>query len=223
MNVSHHPHDDLLMSYAAGALSESWSLAVATHLSICPECRASVQLAETVGGVLLADTPDQELSPNMLDKVFENIDSESPETTTPAPFSTVEEYYTTKSIIPPVLRKYVSHDVDNIPWKYIGPGVYQHMLGLSDEGGIARLLRIKAGKPVPDHGHRGREVTVVLSGCYSDQISSFNAGDMQDVDEAIIHKPIVGEEEECICLVVTDAPLVFQNWLPKVFQPIMKI
>ena len=70
MNVSHHPHDDLLMSYAAGALSESWSLAVATHLSFCPECRASVQLAETVGGVLLADTPDQELSPNMLDKVL---------------------------------------------------------------------------------------------------------------------------------------------------------
>ena len=223
MNVSHHPHDDLLMSYAAGALSESWSLAVATHLSFCPECRASVQLAETLGGVLLADTPDQKLSPNMLEKVFENIDSKSPETTTPGPFSAVEEYDTTKSIIPPVLRQYVNHDVDNVPWKYIGPGVYQHMLDLSDEGGIARLLRIKAEKPVPDHGHRGREVTMVLSGCYSDHISSFNAGDMQDVDEEIIHKPVVGEEEECICLVVTDAPLIFQNWLPKAFQPIMKI
>mgnify|MGYP001217667819 CR=1 FL=1 len=223
MNVSHHPHDDLLMSHAAGALSESWSLAVATHLSFCPKCRASVQLAETLGGVLLAEIPDQELSPDMLEKVFENIESESPETTTPGQFSTVEEYDTKKSIIPPVLSQYVNHDVDNIPWKYIGPGVYQHMLDLSDEGGIARLLRIKAGKPIPDHGHRGREVTMVLSGCYSDQISSFNAGDMQDVDEEIIHKPIVGEEEECICLVVTDAPLIFQNWLPKVFQPIMKI
>ena len=43
MKPHHHPHDELLMEYAAGALDESHSLLVATHLSFCPVCRENVR------------------------------------------------------------------------------------------------------------------------------------------------------------------------------------
>ena len=35
----HHPTDEFLLDYAAGALGEPKSLLVATHLSMCPACR----------------------------------------------------------------------------------------------------------------------------------------------------------------------------------------
>ena len=53
MTVHHHPGSDLLLSYAAGSLAESWSIAIAAHLSHCPACRQDIELAEAVGGVLL--------------------------------------------------------------------------------------------------------------------------------------------------------------------------
>ena len=39
MTIQHHLPDDLLLTYAAANLAEAWSLVVATHLSLCPECR----------------------------------------------------------------------------------------------------------------------------------------------------------------------------------------
>ena len=74
MKANHHPQDDLLLSYAAGSLSESWSLAVASHLSLCSECRKTLEIAETVGGVLLEDIPNQQLTSTTLESVFARID-----------------------------------------------------------------------------------------------------------------------------------------------------
>ena len=61
MKANHHPQDDLLLSYADGSLSESWSLAIASHLSVCSECRKTLEITETVGGILLEDIPDLDL------------------------------------------------------------------------------------------------------------------------------------------------------------------
>lgn len=53
MTIAHHVSDDLLVSYAAGALSEGWSIAVATHLALCPDCRQRSSAAEAIGGAIL--------------------------------------------------------------------------------------------------------------------------------------------------------------------------
>ena len=36
MNIDHHPSEELLLDYATGALDEGWSIALATHLALCP-------------------------------------------------------------------------------------------------------------------------------------------------------------------------------------------
>ena len=43
-----HLSDALLLDYAAGSLTEGWSLAVATHLALCPACRSRALAAEAV-------------------------------------------------------------------------------------------------------------------------------------------------------------------------------
>ena len=219
MKANHHPQDDLLLSYAAGSLSESWSLAIASHLSVCSECRKTLEIAETVGGVLLEDIPDQHLSSATLESVLAQIDQPDIE----AVSENSQPSATDGSIFPTVLQKYIGSSVENIPWKTIGSGIRQHLIETPDEGGSLRLLRIKAGKSVPNHGHQGRELTLVLSGSYHDGFSSYGAGDMQDADEEIVHKPIVDDGPDCICLVITDAPIIFKEWMPRLLQPLLAI
>ena len=61
--VVHHPSSDLLMSYGAGALGECWSIALATHLALCPVCRSGVEAVEALrdllwhGGSLVGGSP----------------------------------------------------------------------------------------------------------------------------------------------------------------------
>ena len=219
MKANHHPQDDLLLSYAAGSLSESWSLAIASHLSVCSECRKTLEIAETVGGILLEDIPDQQLSSATLESVLAQINQPDIEVVS----ENSQPSATDGSIFPTVLQKYIGSSVENIPWKTIGAGIRQHLIETPDKGGNLRLLRIKAGKSVPNHGHQGRELTLVLSGSYHDGFSTYGAGDMQDADEEIVHKPIVDDGPDCICLVITDAPIIFKEWMPRLLQPLLAI
>ena len=138
MKANHHPQDDLLLSYAAGSLSESWSLAIASHLSVCSECRKTLEIAETVGGVLLEDIPDQQLSSATLESVLAQIDQPDIE----AVSENSQPSATDGSIFPTVLQKYIGSSVENIPWKTIGSGIRQHLIETPDEGGSLRLLRV---------------------------------------------------------------------------------
>jgi putative transcriptional regulator len=218
MTVHHHPGNDLLLSYAAGSLAESWSIAIAAHLSHCPACRRDMGMAETVGAVLLREAPAESLSPGALESVLDaigSVDKEEPlhagTMAGPAP------------VFPSVLRDYVGGDVNSVPWQRLGGDAYQYLIETRDDDARARLLRIKAGRPVPLHGHGGRELTLVLAGRFEDEIAEFGPGDMEDVDQDTVHKPVAGAGEDCVCLAVTDAPLKFKEFLPRILQPILKI
>jgi len=212
--IAHHPGDDLLLSYAAGSLGESWSVAIATHLALCPVCREAVAAAEHIGGVLLDETPAETMSAGSLDDLLTRLDE--------APLEAHEPTGPERAILPEPLRGYIGGDVDDIPWKSSGGGTYQHLLSTSDLA-QARLLLIPEGRPVPEHGHRGRELTLVLSGSFHDHTGSFGRGDMEDADEDLIHTPIAGRGEDCVCLAVTDAPLKFTRFVPRLAQLFNKI
>ena len=87
----------------------------------------------------------------------------------------------------------------------------------------ARLLFIPAGAAVPDHGHRGVELTMVLQGAFSDEVDRFARGDVEVADEELEHMPVADPGEDCICLAVTDAPLRFNSWIPRLVQPFLRI
>jgi putative transcriptional regulator len=190
---------------------------------LCAECRKTLEIAETVGGVLLEDIPNQQLTSTTLESVFARIDQPDIEGASETSQVHLKPSVGGGSIFPTVLQRYIGDSVENVPWKSIGAGIRQHLIETPDDDGSLRLLRIKAGKAVPNHGHQGRELTLVLSGSYHDGLSTYGAGDMQDVDEEIVHKPIVDEGSDCICLVITDAPIVFKEWMPRLLQPLLAI
>lgn len=212
--IKHHPNSDLLMSYGAGALGESWSIGIATHLAFCPNCRVGVDEIEELGGVLLEDSEPTMMSDKSFGALLTNLDVEKK----------VEEYIGKDSenfSLPQPLRDYVDIGLDSIPWKTIGGGVSYFKLVTRDLG-QAHLLKISPGTPVPEHGHNGRELTLVLKGSFKDEYGTYFRGDLQDVDEEIVHHPVAGGVEDCICFAVTDSPLKFNNILPRLAQPFLR-
>ena len=84
-------------------------------------------------------------------------------------------------------------------------------------------MYIPAGTALPDHGHKGMELTLVLQGAFSDDDGYFARGDIEVADTHVDHTPVADISEDCICLAVTDAPLRFKGLIPRLAQPFFRI
>lgn len=215
MSIKHHLDEATLVSYSAGSISQAMALVVACHISMCPSCRERALKSEAIGGMLLEGMGDAEISDNALDEVLACLDAE-PE---------VEETFATRqplgqSDLPRPLADCIGGSLDDVEWKRIVPGVYYHDLPYKTErGGVSRLLRIAPGKAMLPHSHDGNELTLILRGSFSDDVGRFTVGDIADLDSEINHQPLVDSDEDCICLIATDAPLKFSTLLGKIVQP----
>merc|ERR1719231_1728974 len=114
------------------------------------------------------------------------------------------------SVIPAPLADYIGDRFEDITWKSIGMGVKQSIVETSNDA-TARLLYIPPGTAMPDHGHSGTELTLVLQGAFADEDDYFAAGDIEVADGDVEHAPVAADGEPCICLAVTEAPLKLAN------------
>ncbi len=208
--IKHHLSDPILMAYSAGTLPEAFNLVVSTHISLCDECRARAESFDTVGGAVLEDVDKIEVSEACLAETLAMI-MDMPQDTDPVPPAR-------NGVFPQPLRDYVGGDLDSVRWKKLGGGVSQYLLETSNEATV-RLLHIPAGTSVPDHGHRGTELTLVLKGAFLDGDERFARGDIEVADEHLNHTPVADVGEDCICLAATDARLKFNKLIPRMAQP----
>ena len=119
---------------------------------------------------------------------------------------------------------YLTEPISRTEWRRVAPGVWQKPIELSEGAeSTLRLLRIASGKKVPEHGHGGQELTLILSGAYEDEIGRFSAGDVADLDATIEHQPKVVSQEDCICLAATEAKTRFTGLASRLLQPIVGI
>jgi putative transcriptional regulator len=214
MTIQHHLSDQLLMAYAAGELPEAFSLVVATHVSLCDDCRAQLATFEVVGGAVLDQCDLATLSDDSLNACFARIDALPP--------SRVAPRKQRAGMFPTPLADYVGGDLSRVKWRSLGGGVRQAILR-TGKGASARLLHIPAGQAVPDHGHRGMELTLVLQGAFRDDSDRFGPGDVEIADQATEHTPVAEAGMDCICLAATDAPLRFNGLIPRLAQPFFRI
>ncbi|MDF1631110.1 ChrR family anti-sigma-E factor [Mycoplana sp. MJR14] len=224
MTIRHHVSDELLLAYAAGTLEEGWRLAVATHLALCPDCRKRLSVMEDAGGQLLEDiTPELAMSTSFEHLRQRILHEGAPVRPAPAGVRPTASDHVASPVLPEPLRSYVGGDVETLKWRSLGRGAYHIPVKTADGTTMVRLLRIPAGKPVPEHGHGGRELTLVLSGSFYDGEELFARGDLEEADANVQHQPLATPGEDCICLAVTDAPLKFKSWLVRLVQPVLGI
>ena len=215
-DIKHHLTDEILMGYSAGTLPEAFSLMVATHVSLCDACRAQLAACDAVGGVLLDEQNflKTQMQPDSFAATMAMIEQSGPITKTPIAKK--------PSVLPPPLQDYTGGDLSEVKWRPIGMGVKQAILPTSKQAS-ARLLMIPAGAAMPDHGHQGLEMTMVLQGAFQDDDGYFARGDVDIADSDLEHTPMADIHEDCLCLAVSDAPLRFKGILPRIMQSFIRI
>jgi putative transcriptional regulator len=214
VTITHHPDDATLLAYAAGSLGEAASVVVAAHLAWCPRCRTTVRGAECVGGTLIDGLEAEPLSAGILGRCLQALDS-APASAAPQTRATAGDPF-----LPPVLVRRLGCPMTDIRWKRVAPGIQLHHLPLSPAArGRLSLVRIGTGRGVPRHGHSGSEITLVLTGSYTDRFGRFRPGDVADLDPEAEHDLRVDSEQACICLIAAESPMRFKGIIARLMQP----
>lgn len=189
---------------------------VASHLAWCPNCRDAVRAAEALGGEMLHSLSNSTVSDDCRARTLAALDQA---TLHRLPIAAP------RSELPAALARLLDvSSFDEIVWKKKAPGVAICNVKLPAHAkGQLKLLRIGAGRAMPEHGHGGEEITLVLKGAYHDHMGVFARGDVADLDEEIEHQPVVEPGEDCICLVATEKPTRFKSFAARLMQPFVGI
>lgn len=209
--IQWHPDDANLMSFAAGSLAEPLAAAIAAHVAMCPRCRREMDLLRALGGACLETLPQATAggAVELPARPDEN----------PAGAASLARATMGGGAMPaPIVARY-GVTLETVPWRWLAPGVWYHPLPLSAGAtGDLRLLKIAAGRAMPEHGHGGSELTLVLQGAYRDETGAFRRGDIQDADGDLEHQPVVEAGAECICLVASERPARFRGPVGRLVQ-----
>ena len=210
MKITHHPAAESLMSCSAGSMPEAFAAVMASHMSVCPCCLKDLATMEQIGTALfesLAPSPVTRPAPVMALRGGEG-DLVEPELLSAA------------GDVPAPLASVVGPHLDDIAWKRVSPGVWHYPIELVDEQrGDLRLVKVAAGQCLPEHGHSGSELTLVLRGSYTDASGRFSVGDVADLSIDTEHRPIADQTEGCICLIATEGRMKFRSIMARVIQP----
>ena len=216
----HHVPEAMLAAFAAGSLPYPFACVVATHVSMCDECRARLDAHRALGGLVLERIAPLPVSDTGRARVLAalaaggEMDAVRDEPPAPAPAAARSDPF------PAPLPDLIG--ARGPRWRALGFGARQALLWNGAAGSL-RLLSIPAGQAVPEHGHRGLELTLVLDGAFADAAGVFGPGDLEVADAEVGHTPRATDEARCLCVAATDAPLRFRALLPRLLGPVFRI
>lgn len=230
--IKYHPNQDLLTLHAKGELPLSLSIAVSAHCELCAECTEKVtaltlaasdenfamsqvstdntQMNAALDADLEALLADMMSDDSVLDNAPAATIGASENISASANISTnvKGQDYT----LPRAFRQQlVNH------WQGIGK-VSRLRLDTGENQARASLLHIAENGEIPQHSHKGEELTLLLAGEFSDEYNTYTAGDFILLNGEHEHSPKT--VEGCLCYTVVDAPLYFTKGISKLLNPI---
>lgn len=219
MNPHHHLDTATLIGYSSGALPTAFTVVVRTHLDACAQCRKQLLDADRVGGQLLRQQEGAALSATARDTMLARLKSKP---MLPAMAAPDVSAHVDADLLPSSLHAHFGSRYSELRWSWIGPGV-QHIRASDVTDSHLMLLRTSPGRCIPQHGHAGNELTMILRGAYDDALGHFAPGDVADLDDAVEHQPVTAAGVHCICVAATDAPLRFSGWMARTLQPLFRL
>ncbi|MEB6606783.1 ChrR family anti-sigma-E factor [Aeromonas sanarellii] len=215
--IKTHPTDLMLRAFAADELPLPLAVGVSAHCELCPACAARVRACEAeLASRHLAPKEQDEALPAGFDAMLAGILQQ--------PVATAAELAPPE--IPQPELKVAGHSY-RLPralarhhaprWRHIG-AIRQHSLPLDELGARANLLHIEAGGRIPEHTHKGYELTLLLAGTIEDGDTRYQAGDFIWRDASHAHSPHT--PDGCLCYTVQDAPVQFTKGLSRLLNGI---
>jgi putative transcriptional regulator len=201
--INRHPESDLLVEYASGSLSVAPCISVTTHLQYCKQCSDSVESLGEIGGELLTTAEAVPVSDELFDRVIASLDSLVEEEPSDEPHRQCSD--TISDELPEFVQRLLPDG--DLDWRRLSPSLKVAPISVGEEEYELALHRIDAGGKAPEHDHLGKEITVVLTGSFSDEDGVYQPGDFLVREAGDTHRPFAARNQECICLSVLEAPI----------------
>lgn len=202
---------ELYSAYAAGCLDPAFALLVETQAALRPDVRRDVQVSELIAAVHFERAEPAEMETGAVDRALAAIDAlDGVSAPRRCVLNGVTEALEELLDLPAPLREPALMAAGETGWKFSGPGIRRLALPISRKA-ETELYRIEPGAAVPRHTHEGSELTLVVSGGFSDESGSFGPGDLSVKGPADTHQPVADEDGPCIVLAVRDGGLRFQG------------
>jgi putative transcriptional regulator len=220
--IDHHLDAATLMAFSAGGLGEALSAVAAAHLEMCEQCREELANLDLIGGVLLDAMPANS-AVTAMGRALPAMPGDV------VPLASRDGRARVKGqamdrVEPRSFAARFGVDLAQVPWRRLGPGVWHYKVKLSPGvKGDLRLLKIAAGKRMPEHGHGGSELTLVLEGAYRDQSGEYRCGDIQDVDGDDEHQPVADSQAGCVCIIASEQRVRYKGLVNRLMQPLIGI
>ena len=211
-----HPSEALILDFSRGALEAGRALVLRAHLAACAECRATLGLADAVGGALMEALEPAELAPDALQRTLARLDLQPP----PPPPAAAPRPPDDWIRVPPEVLIAAERQM-----RQAAPGVWAAFVtgDRRRSGPRSYLLGVGAGVPIPLHSHLGSELVCVVKGAYEDRGQVYRPGDFVENDESLEHELRVTADGECVCLIAADDFLVPRSPAARLLKPMMGI
>ncbi|WP_372872071.1 ChrR family anti-sigma-E factor [Shewanella sp.] len=220
--IKYHPSDEMLLAHAAGETTLGLAIALSAHCEMCCECASKVatmqsRLAQHF--LLQADVDDKDWQgmDGLFDAITADDTAQEQQTGARESAAPATQVKGLDFALPGAFRQFMSNTKLASPWSGIGH-VSRMRLDTLDGKARSSLLHIAAGGEIPEHTHKGQEITLLLHGHFEDEFGSYGPGDFMLMDPSNQHTPKT--RDGCLCYTVVDAPLHFTKGLSKLLNPI---
>ena len=213
--INFHPTTQQLDAFSLGECEPALALMVAAHIDMCSHCQRIVNGLQEVQAIAqLSDVTT--LSPDM-HKMMANImqlPQSKPAVVKPATDITIE-LDGKRFKLPRALKRYAGKTGS---WSRLVGKLWQAPVDLGYPG-KAHFIYMEKGGKVPEHTHKGSELTLVIDGQYSDGIADYDCGDLTLLDGQHNHQPFSEADDGCLVFTIVDKPLYFTSGIARLLNP----
>ncbi len=217
--IHFHPDDNILAEYSAGSLSTALAISVKSHLYMCSKCRERVSQLNLVGSALVMNANIEDEDKNYHKQTFSAL-MERIRSTPNDTFPHERDQANSDPSLPPIIQSLIP-ERNQIKWHRVSPSLKQANLNTGQSKYEVCLHKISKGGKVAHHDHRGMEATLVLKGAFSDENGTYKAGDFILRYPGEKHRPCATQNQDCLCLSVTEAPVKLTGFLGTVLNPFL--
>lgn len=211
--INLHPTQQQLHDFVEGNSAPAMALVISAHVDMCEQCKMHVaamqEQASEMAFQAAAESPE-------FAAMLANITRlpEAERITGHAPAAEIELDGRSFSL-PRPLRRYVKKTGN---WSHLLGKLWQAPVDLGPIG-KANFIYMEKGGRVPEHTHRGNELTLVVDGEFSDGIADYDTGDFIIMDGANKHTPHSEADEGCLVFTIVDQPLHFTSGVARLLNP----
>lgn len=211
--ISLHPTQQQLLEFVEGNCLPAMALVISAHVDMCVQCKMHIDgLQEQLSEEALAD---ESVSPDFSSMLANITQLPAAERVSQARQKTSIELDGRTFLLPRPLQRYVSKTGN---WSHLLGKLWQAPVDLGPIG-KANFIYMEKGGRVPEHTHKGTELTLVIDGEFGDGITNYDTGDFMIMDGGHKHTPHSESDEGCLVFTIVDKPLHFTSGIARLMNP----